>query len=52
MIELQVIMSLAHINWLVQNFGARNDLVANCISPDTYFIVKGRVAPDYWYSFH
>jgi len=45
MFELRVITSLARINWLVSNFGARNDLIS--VFHQTLTLAKGQAAPDY-----
>jgi len=45
MLELRVITSLARINWLVPNFGARNDLIS--VIHHTLTLAKGQAAPDY-----
>ena len=45
MFELRMIMSLARINWLAPNFGARNDLIS--VFYQTLTLAKGRVVPDY-----
>ena len=39
-------MSLACINWLAPNFGARNDLIP--VFHQTHTLSEGRVVPDYF----